>query len=204
MNTALLLPQVHAVAASMKLRVAVPSERSACRADGAAHAAVTVASLRAVRKRYLVRLTDPARCVTTDFAEERPFIVSMDCPIEDASVAMFRWGVHTLIVLRDDEVVSGIITAENIEGGHIRRFLASHSNSSAENIRVRDLLTPCEELPAVDWETIRCARVGDLLHLVEAAGCTYLLVVETHDSGSLFLRGLVSRARLERQLEPSI
>ncbi len=203
MNTLSLSPRVNTAATSMRLRVAAPAGGRPPRVDGG-NAAVTVASLRAARKYHFVRLTDPARCVVTDFAEEQAFTIADDRRIDDASIAMFRWGVHTLLTLREDGIISGLLSSENMERERIQRFLERHPDYLPEDIRVRDLLTPCDELPAVDWEKIQSASISDLLRMVAASDCSYLLVLQTIGGDTPVLRGLVSRVRLLRQLGPSV
>lgn len=203
MNTLLLSRQVSAAATSTRLRLAAPADGRPLQLDGG-NPAVTVASLRAARKHHLVRLSDPARRVVTDFAEEPAFTIADDRRIDDASIAMFRWGVHALLALREEGIISGLLSSESVDGERVRQFLERHPDRAPEDIRVRDLSTPCEDLPAVDWEKIRSATIIDLIRMVEASDCGYLLVLEATGTGSPLLRGLVSRARLLRQLEPAI
>jgi hypothetical protein len=62
-------------------------------------------------------------------------------------------------------------------------------------------MTPWDKLLAVDWDSIQSARAGDLLNVLEEAGMTHLLVIETNKKkSSPIVRALVSRARLARQL----
>ena len=203
MNTSLFLPRVPAAALMMTLRVGAPLQSPSDHSAGF-HPAVTVASLRAARKHHLVRLSDPARCVVTDFAEEQAFTIADDCGIEEASIAMFRWGAHTLIALHEEKTVVGLLSSEDIEGERVRRFLDSHPEQAFRDILVRDVLTPCGTLPAVDWGTIEHARVSDVLHIVEATECPYFLLLKATDRSEMVLRGLLFRARLMRALEPSI
>jgi hypothetical protein len=62
-------------------------------------------------------------------------------------------------------------------------------------------MTPWDELMALDWEHLEEARAGDLLMLFEQTNLTHLLVVELdRKTANSTVRGLVSRARLLRQL----
>ena len=62
-------------------------------------------------------------------------------------------------------------------------------------------MTPWHALSAINWETLQSMCAGDLLHLLEDAGLTHLLVVEADRAhSSCIVRALVSRARLIRQL----
>lgn len=205
MSSPLLLPKVHAPAALMTMRAAAcilaPFDEAAHGA-GEGLGSITVASLRAARKLHLVRLSDPATNVVTDFAATNT--VADDAPVDDVLSDMFRLGVHVLVVRGDEDTISGLISSEDIQGGRIQQFLEAHPDLRREDVRAGDILTPCEELPAVDTETIRCARVSDLVRLFEAMPCSHILVLERDCAGSLVLRGHVARARLERQLEPRL
>jgi hypothetical protein len=62
-------------------------------------------------------------------------------------------------------------------------------------------MTPWDKLLAVDWDSIQAARAGDLLHVLEEAEMTHLLVIEAGKKNTVpTVRALVSRARLARQL----
>lgn len=204
MSSPLLLPKVHAPAALMTMRAAAcilaPFDEAAHGA-GEGLGSITVASLRAARKLHLVRLSDPATNVVTDFAATNT--VADDAPVDDVLSDMFRLGVHVLVVQRD-ATISGLVSSEDIQGGRMQQFLGAHPDLRREDVRAGDILTPCEELPAVDTETIRCARVGDLVRLFEAMPCSHILVLERDCAGSLVLRGHIARTRLERQLEPRL
>lgn len=202
MSNTLLSRCVNTAAPSMRLPVAASAPRHPPSLEG--DPAMTVAALRAARKERFVRLGDPARRVVTDFAEEQACTIAEDRRIDDASIAMFRRGVHLLLVLREDGSIRGLLGSENLEAPSIAKFLEGHPECAPEDIRVRDLSTPCEELPAIDWDKIRSMSIRDLIQIVEAVDCGYLLVLEAPDRACPVLRGLISRARLLRRVEPLI
>jgi CBS domain-containing protein len=67
---------------------------------------------------------------------------------------------------------------------------------------VRDIMTQWGDMPTVDWSTMQSARVRDLLEIFEGIGVSHLLVVEGDDRGVPVVRGLVSRAHIERRVRP--
>jgi CBS domain-containing protein len=108
--------------------------------------------------------------------------------------------VRALLVVRDRRVV-GLITSYDIQGERPLQFLQSSTYSQHSDIRVGHIMTPWEELQAVEWGRLQSARAGDLLTVLEEAGVTHLLVVDagkTHEAP--IVRALISRARLSRQL----
>jgi hypothetical protein len=82
--------------------------------------------------------------------------------------------------------------------------LQSSNYSRHQDIRVMDIMTPWDELLALDWESVESARAGELLALFQQTSVTHLLVVEVDrkNHGSI-VRALASRARLLRQMGES-
>ena len=145
-----------------------------------------------------VRPSDPATRVMIDFSLTRAMTVPEHLAIDEAHDRMRRAGVRASLVLRGGPVI-GLIRAGDIEAGRTMRLLRTHPQLQRAQVRVGDVAIPCEELPGADWDAIRYARVSDLRELFEAAGYSHLVVLE-RGTGTTLLRGLIARARLERQL----
>src|ERR1700734_3966065 len=143
---------------------------------------------------------DPAIYAVTDFKRDYPMTVEAERQIDDALTDMIRLGVRALLVAKDQRLV-GLVTSYDIQGERPMQFLQSSNYSRHQDIRVMDVMTPWDELVALDWESILSARAGDLLHVLEEAEMTHLLVIERgKKNASPTVRGLVSRARLARQM----
>ncbi|HUW39231.1 MAG TPA: CBS domain-containing protein [Rhodocyclaceae bacterium] len=150
-----------------------------------------------------VDAADPAVSVMVDFARECPLTVGLERHIDDALQDMIKGGVRTLLVLDEGHVV-GLITAYDIQGERPLQFLQSsdcvHESCLHKDITVADIMTPLEQLPVLDLRDVSAARVGDLLETFKATAQTHLVVVEGTSGSSMQVRGLISCARLERQL----
>ncbi len=143
---------------------------------------------------------DPAIHVVTDFTREHPATVDEDRQIDDALADMVRAGVRALLVVRDHRIV-GLVTSYDIQGERPLQFLQSSNYSRHEDIRVIDVMTPWDQLVAIDWRALQRATARELLQLFEETRRTHLLVVDTSgDRATCVVRALASRARLERQL----
>jgi CBS domain-containing protein len=144
--------------------------------------------------------SDPAIHAITDFTREHPVTVDEERQIDAALEDMIRLGVRALLVVREQRIV-GLITSYDIQGERPLQFLQTSNYTRHQDIRVGHIMTPWEKLLAVDWDSIQAARAGDLLHVLEEAEMTHLLVIEAGHKNSLpIVRALVSRARLARQL----
>jgi CBS domain-containing protein len=156
---------------------------------------------RSVSDGQLLDPSDPAIHAITDFTREHPVTVDEERQIDDALYDMIHLGVRAMLVVRGQRIV-GLITSYDIQGERPLQFLQTSTYTRHQDIRVGHIMTPWEELLAVDWDSIQSARAGDLLHVLEDAGITHLLVLEAGKKNSApIVRALVSRARLARQLK---
>jgi hypothetical protein len=111
-------------------------------------------------------------------------------------------GVRALLVVRND-VVTGLITSYDIQGERPLQFLATAGCSRHDEIAVGHIMTPWERVPTIDWQTVSGARVSDIEAFFRHSPATHAVLVEPAGQGT-FVRGVVSRARLERQLARAI
>jgi DeoR family transcriptional regulator, catabolite repression regulator len=147
-----------------------------------------------------LKLKDPAVHGMTDFMHKCPISVAPERPIDEALADMVRFGVRALLVISGENVV-GLITSYDIEGTRPLEFSQRSNITRREYIRVGDIMTEWEDLPTVDWSTVQSARIADLLEIFQGVGLMHLLVVEgEHGGGPTIVRGLISRARIERRL----
>jgi len=143
---------------------------------------------------------DPAIYAITDFKRDYPMTVEAERQIDDALTDMIRLGVRALVVAKDQRLV-GLVTSYDIQGERPMQFLQSSNYSRHQDIRVMDVMTPWDELFALDWESVESARAAELLAVFEQRNLTHLLIVEIDRKTShSVVRALASRSRLLRQL----
>ena len=147
--------------------------------------------------------TDPAIYAITDFKRDYPMTVEAERQIDDALTDMIHLGVRALLVAKDQRLV-GLVTSYDIQGERPMQFLQSSNYSRHQDIRVMDVMTPWDELFALDWESIESARAGELLAVFEQRNLTHVLVIEVdRQTSHAVVRALASRSRLLRQLAGS-
>lgn len=144
--------------------------------------------------------SDPSIYAVTDFKRDYPMTVDAERQIDDALSDMIRLSVRALLVAKEQRLV-GLLTSYDIQGERPMQFLQSSNYSRHQDIRVVHVMTPWDELMALDWEHLEEARAGDLLMLFQQTTLTHLLIVEVdRKTSTSIVRGLASRARLLRQL----
>jgi CBS domain-containing protein len=142
--------------------------------------------------------TDRAIRAVTDFTWEQPVTIAVDRTIDDALREMTVAAVHALLVMQAD-IVTGLITYSDI-----RAFDAHAETVRYRHIEVIEIMTPWERVVTFDWQMVGVAQVAELVNLFERTSSTHVVMVEYGEQGGTFVRGIASRARLERQMGHSI
>jgi len=145
--------------------------------------------------------------VVTDFSRDLPATVPESLQIDAALREMIQVGVRALLVARGDDIV-GLITAHDIQGDRAGRFLQNpscdHHPCRRQDTHVGDIMTPWDQLDTLDWGDLQSATVGDLIAIFQTSEATHIIVLEWLANSSAVVRGLVSRTRLERQLNNTL
>ena len=147
--------------------------------------------------RPLASLT--ACCAFTDFRRDCPTAVNADSPLDAALGDMIRLGVSTLAVIQQglesaDPYLVGLITAYDIERERPHRPQSTSRSNLPEDLVVADVVTPWDELPLVNFESLRTMSRRDLNATFQSASSTPHLVIEMQGPESMLARGLLSRA----------
>ena len=112
---------------------------------------------------------DPAVYAITDFNRDPPVTVDSEQQIDDALNDMIHLGVRALLVQKDQRL-AGLITSYDIQGEKPIQFLQSSTYTLHRDIRVTHIMTPGDQLLALDWEGVEVARAPDLLRVFDETG----------------------------------
>jgi CBS-domain-containing membrane protein len=150
-----------------------------------------------------VGLDDPALRAMTDFHVATAVVILPGDTVNEAHRRMILRGVRLLLVVDQDRRVVGIITATDILGEKPLQVVV-HRGIQREELLVRDIMTPQQQLDALRYEDVRAAKVGHVVSTLRRAGRQHTLVVERDEDGRHFVRGLFSITQIARQLGVSI
>jgi CBS domain-containing protein len=146
-----------------------------------------------------IQLYDPAVNAMNDFSRQYPVTVDEDRQIGAALSDMARVGVRSLLVVNELNVV-GFITSYDIEGERPIQYIQQFHDVRRNEVQVGHVMTRWHDLVTLNWSAVRTARVTDVLQALRDTNLMHLLVVETENDQTTAVRGLFSRARIERQL----
>jgi CBS domain-containing protein len=151
-----------------------------------------------------VTLDSPALDVMTDLTQVRAATTHPTTTLRQAEQIMIHQGVRMLFVVSEMPSLEGLITTTDLRGDRLVRA-AQQRLARYEELCVADAMTPLSMLDAIGYEVLQRARVGNLIATLKKHGRNHLLVIEAA-SGSApeRVRGVISRAQIERQLGTAV
>jgi hypothetical protein len=159
------------------------------------------ASLAQARPGNATRVTraSPALQVVTDLAAVKAATIAPAALLSQAEQTMIYQGVRMLFVVTDMPAVEGLVTTTDLHGDRQMRLIAERGLRWSE-LTVADVMTPLAQLDAIEHQRVEHATVGQLIATLQRFGRNHLLVVGEGQR----VRGIVSRAQIERQLGEAI
>lgn len=152
----------------------------------------------------IVHYEDKALCLLTDFTKNQAFHVRSDVSIEIAKVEMRTCHVHLLLVVNEGSQVLGLITSEDLMGEKPIQ-MAKERKIHHEEVLVRMIMTPIDQILAIDIDELKHARVGDVIETLNLMRAHYALVIEVlPDQGMHIIRGMFAASQISRQLDKNI
>ncbi len=151
-----------------------------------------------------VRVDSPALAVMTDLRQIPAATIDLEAPLDAANRFMIRRGVRLLLVTDDERRVLGLITSNDILGEKPVQF-ALERGIKRQEIRVRDIMIPCERLEVLDYADLVQAEVGHIVATLQRTGRQHALVVDMGADGKTqTVRGIYSASQIARQLGVAI
>jgi CBS domain-containing protein len=146
-----------------------------------------------------VALDDPALVVMTDLERVSAVLIRPNDTIREANLRMIQRGVRLLLVVDENRMVAGLITANDIAGEKPLQVITERGGRR-EDIVVRDIMTPQDRLDVLDMQDVRYARVGHIVATLKESARQHAVVVDVDARGKQRVRGLFSLTQIARQL----
>lgn len=148
----------------------------------------------------MTSLDQPALEVMTDFLEVRPITISSTESLDAAHAKMIHRNVRLLFVCQEEDVVSGLITSTDLLGEKPYQHL-KENGGTRDDIQVRDIMTPINQLQGLNFDEVQRAKVGHIVETLKASGRRHLLVLETPpEKGTVSIRGMFATSQVSLQL----
>lgn len=146
-----------------------------------------------------VKLDTPALEVMTDFSKVTAYTISPMETIETARVRMIHHGVRMLLVVDEQNLIMGLITATDLTSEKPMQVIQTQGIRHSD-VLVKDIMTPRERLEVICVDDLKTAVVGDVVATLQSQGRQHALVADRHADRSQTLRGLFSASQISKQL----
>lgn len=151
-----------------------------------------------------VRIDSAALAVMTDLRRIPVATIDLEAPVDAANRFMIRRGVRLLLVSDEERQVLGLITSNDVLGEKPVQF-ALERGIKRQEIRVRDIMIPCERLEVLQYADLVHAEVGHVVATLKRAGRQHALVADMGADGKTeTVRGIFSASQIARQLGVAI
>lgn len=144
-------------------------------------------------------LASQATLFMTDFIAIHPVVVDENSNIGDALNLMKQSYVRLLLVVSNDSVFKGIITASDISGGKVLSYMSANQLRFRDDVKVRNIMTDKDHIHALQFEQLQKASIGDVIATIKNLGEQHVLVVQ-FDAADLMVRGMFSTTNIARAL----
>jgi predicted transcriptional regulator len=150
-----------------------------------------------------VTLDSPALEVMTDLTQVKTATTAPSTSLHQAEQVMIYQGVRMLFVVEEMPTILGLITTTDLQGDRPLRVLEER-RLHRDQLCVADVMTPLAALDAIEFSMMHTASVNNLVATLKRFGRNHLLVVDGPPGGPERVRGVISRAQIERQLGQTI
>jgi CBS domain-containing protein len=147
-----------------------------------------------------VTLDSPALAVMTDLTQVKAATTSPATTLRQAEQLMIHQGVRMLFVVTEMPSLEGLITSTDLHGDRAMRIVQQRG-ARYDELAVADVMVARASLDAIDLVQMQLATVRNVVATLKKFGRNHLLVVEGGAAQApQRVRGIISRAQVERQL----
>ena len=148
-----------------------------------------------------INIGSPALDVMTDLRKVAAATVSARESIVVATQIMIARRVRLLLVVSQNGLIEGLISARDTMGEKPVNLLRERRGARFEDLVVADLMVPRPAIDVLEIETVLHANVGSIIETLKQNGRQHALVIETDPTlGGQFVRGIFSATQIARQL----
>lgn len=144
-------------------------------------------------------LDSPALSFVSDFKSHHPSLLTPSVSAIDAAQIMRAGHLSAVLVLDQEGIFTGLLTAEDITYQRVMQCVAAGVPRS--ELTVGDLMRPRSELKMLSYQQVEKSSIREVLEAMRRHGQRDCLVVDLHNH---HVRGLIAAAEVGRRLHAEI
>lgn len=130
----------------------------------------------------------PALSLMTDYRIHKPYTIDADVAAVGVAKLMAMEGASCKLVVNKRQEFVGLLTTERLSEQHILVAQTLQGVDRSE-VSASDMMLPRNAVPALDYEALKSATIGDLVQALRESGETHCLVL---DRDQHHIRGVIS------------
>lgn len=154
--------------------------------------------------REIVHEDSPALHVFTDFKERTPETITSNIKIDAALEEMKMTKVKSLLVIDDvTDTLIGLVSSRYLQSFNVGK-VAQENGIDPKDLTVEMMMQRADKCMTLQYKDLSNARVGHIARLIHDLGVMHLLVTDTEEDGTNYVRGIFSANRISRQIGEDI
>ena len=121
----------------------------------------------------LIDLASPALKMVNNFTQKKPVRAQHETIIADALKQTSSQQSDFVLVMDDDHKLIGIVSSADLQSAKIT-IIAQRLNTPRNEVSLRHVMTPINQLMGVSMQSLSYACVGDALQTMEHQGAMFL------------------------------
>ncbi|WP_299881086.1 CBS domain-containing protein [uncultured Cocleimonas sp.] len=142
-----------------------------------------------------ITLSSPAVSVFTDFKKHKPLMIESDISAVQAKYLMQKMHVRLQIAVDRESELLGTISLNQLSDQNL--LIHQTKGLDREDLLVRHLMTPREEIMALEYKELLSSTIGDVVETLKKAGVRHFMVIEPNKH---HIRGIISTSDIARRL----
>ena len=143
----------------------------------------------------LIDLASPALKMVNNFTQKTPVRAHHETTIAEALKQTSSQQSDFVLVMDDDHKLIGIVSSADLQSAKIT-IIAQRLNTPRNEVSLRHVMTPINQLMGVSMQSLSYACVGDALQTMEHQGAMFLLVTTANNE----ICGLISARQIAKTL----
>ena len=150
----------------------------------------------------LVHFEDPALTVLIDFYQASSSTIKETATMNEAIHDMELHDVQLLLVINTEHQLIGLLTAEDVLGEKPIQYI-QQNRLSRQQVLVHMLMTPLHQVPAFTIDSVKKARVGNIVKTLHTLNAPTALVIQDEQDKKIVL-GAFTTAQMSKQLHHNV
>lgn len=142
-----------------------------------------------------ITLNSPAVSVFTDFKKHMPLVIESDISALQAKYLMQKTHVRLKLAVDRESELLGTISLDQLSDQNL--LIHQTKGLDREDLLVRHLMTPREDIKALEYKELLASTIGDVVETLKKDGVQHFLVIEPNKHQ---IRGIISTSDIARRL----